>query len=225
MKNNIEHDDNMRKHMQSKKYYEYLAKLILEKFLPHRFYDLEISDRPDIRQTAQIGIEVTRTFFSNQAHAEGIFEHIKGKALSEISSQIILKLALLGYKIFECNGIILGYYPKEAVWVNTDSLKEAFINKLKKLTTYQTKETHLFIHAPMFDLYDKEDIIEFTKWAADLQKNSQFRYSDVFIYQVSQLFICHLKEKQVIMLPLDSCLVRKCCKQAKDIVQKYGNNN
>ena len=131
MKNNIEHDDNMRKHMQSKKYYEYLAKLILEKFLPQRFYDLEISDRPDIRQTAQIGIEVTRTFFSNQAHAEGIFEHIKDKALSEISSQIILKLALLGYKIFECNGIILGYYPKEAVWVNTDSLKEAFINKLK----------------------------------------------------------------------------------------------
>ena len=135
MKNKIEFDEKMCKNKRNKKYYEHLAKIILEKFLPQRFYDLEISDRPDIRQTAQIGIEVTRTFFSNQAHAEGIFEHIKGKALSEISSQIILKLALLGYKIFECNGIILGYYPKEAVWVNTDSLKEAFINKLKKLTT------------------------------------------------------------------------------------------
>ena len=77
----------------------------------------------------------------------------------------------------------------------------------------------------MFDLYDKEDIIEFTKWAADLQNDRLYRYSDVFIYQVSHLFICHLEEKQVIILSLDSFSVRKCCKQAKDIVQKYGNNN
>lgn len=153
------------------------------------------------------------------------FQKIKDEAVSDISSKEISKLDFLGYKIIEYRGLVAGYFLKEALWVNIDPLKKAFIEKLTKLTTYQTKETHLFIHAPMFDLYDKEDIIEFTKWAADLQKNSQFRYSDVFIYQVSHLFICHLEEKQVIILPLDSCSVRKCCKQAKDIVQKYGNNN
>ncbi len=65
MKNNIEHDDNMRKHMQNKNYYENLAKLILEEFLPQRFYDLKLSDRPDIRQADWIGIEVTRAFWPN----------------------------------------------------------------------------------------------------------------------------------------------------------------
>lgn len=181
MKNNIEHDDNMRKHMQNKNYYENLAKLILEEFLPQRFYDLKLSDRPDIRQADWIGIEVTRAFWPNQAYAEGIFKKIKDEAVSDISSKEISKLDFLGYKIIEYRGLVAGYFLKEALWVNIDPLKKAFIEKLTKLTTYQTKETHLFIHAPMFDLYDKEDIIEFTNWAADLQKNSQCRYSDVFI--------------------------------------------
>lgn len=225
MKNNIGHDDNMRKHMQNKNYYENLAKLILEEFLPQRFYDLKLSDRPDIRQADGTGIEVTRAFWPNQAYAEGIFKKIQGKALSDISRKEISKLDFLGYKIFECKGLFAGCFPKEALWVNIDPLKEAFSEKITKLTAYQTKETHLFIHAPMFDLYDKEDIIEFTKWAADLQNDRLYRYSDVFVYQVTQIFICHLEEKQVIILPLDSCSVLQCCKQAKDIVQKYGNNN
>lgn len=48
MKNKIEFDEKICKNKRNKKYYEHLAKIILEKFLPQRFYDLEISARPDI---------------------------------------------------------------------------------------------------------------------------------------------------------------------------------
>ena len=70
MKNKIEFDEKMCKHKRNKKYYEHLAKIILEKFLPQRFYDLEISDRPDIRQTAQIGIEAV-SYTHLRAHETG----------------------------------------------------------------------------------------------------------------------------------------------------------
>ena len=60
MKKNIEHDNKSCEHARNKNYYENLAKFVLEEFLPKRFYDLKLSDRPDIRQADWIGIEVTK---------------------------------------------------------------------------------------------------------------------------------------------------------------------
>ena len=87
----------MENHSRSKNYYEYLAKYILEEFLPQDFCNLTISDRPDIKQSDKTGIEVTRTFIANQAYAEGIFEQIKNKQLGEISPVKISKLGRLGH--------------------------------------------------------------------------------------------------------------------------------
>ena len=44
----------------NKKYEEFLAKLVLENFYPDRYIDLELSDKPDLRnESKRIGIEVT----------------------------------------------------------------------------------------------------------------------------------------------------------------------
>ena len=64
MKKNIEHDNKSCEHARNKNYYENLAKFVLEEFLPKRFYDLKLSDRPDIRQADWIGIEVTKGFLA-----------------------------------------------------------------------------------------------------------------------------------------------------------------
>ena len=61
----------MKKHNFKKNYYECLAKLVLENALPETFDDLELTDKPDLKKTDQIGIEVTRTFFEGEAHADG----------------------------------------------------------------------------------------------------------------------------------------------------------
>ncbi len=123
----------MENHSRSKNYYEYLAKYILEEFLPQDFCNLIISDRPDIKLSDKIGIEVTRTFIANQAYAEGIFEQIKNKQLGEISSVKISKLGRLGYKVLEYKGVVTGICPREAFWVNIEPLKKAFSEKLRKL--------------------------------------------------------------------------------------------
>ena len=205
----------MENHSRSKNYYEYLAKYILEEFLPQDFCNLTISDRPDIKQSDKTGIEVTRTFIANQAYAEGIFEQIKNKQLGEISTVKISKLGRLGYRVLENKGVVAGICPREAFWVNIEPLKKAFSEKLRKLRDYQTDKTYLFIHAPMFDLYDDADIRDFAAWAAELQKDYSYQYSKVFVYQVTHLSICSLQEKQVTTMKLDQSKVHWCCEQAE----------
>ena len=103
---------------------------------------------------------------------------------------------------------------KSEFWVNIEPLKKAFSEKLRKLRDYQTDKTYLFIHAPMFDLYDDADIRDFAAWAAELQKDYSYQYSKVFVYQVTHLLICSLQEKHVATMKLDQSKVHWCCEQA-----------
>lgn len=79
---------------------------------------------------------------------------------------------------------------------------------------YETDKTHLFIHLPMFGLYDEQDIKDFTEWAIKSQEDHFHRYNIVFIYQVTDLSICNLEDNRVITMRLEKNKVHRCCKHA-----------
>ncbi len=68
-------------HDSQKKYYEYLAKLILESFLPERYHNLRCDEKPDLRMGTDYGIEVSRAMFEGEGKASAIFSRIKDKPL------------------------------------------------------------------------------------------------------------------------------------------------
>lgn len=211
----------MKKHNFKKNYYECLAKLVLENALPETFDDLELTDKPDLKKTDQIGIEVTRTFFEGEAHADGIFESIKMKPYSEALFEKEQKLQQLGYKLMVYNGIVCGYYPKEAFWVSDRELKKSFEDKLSKLADYSTKHTFLFVFTPGFGLYDESDMDEFVNWAAMRQKDCNPKYESIIVFQWKDLYVCNLLQTSVRRIPLSDTVISECCQKAKEHADEH----
>lgn len=210
----------MKKHDVGKFYYEYLAKFILETYASKLFKNLELSDRPDLRDKNNIGIEVTRTSVDNELYVGGIFESIKGKPLSEVPNDRLEKLDDLGYKVFVYRDLVAGYYPKEAYWVTIDALKKGFSEKLTKIKEYETEHTHLFIFSPWFDLYDYSDIEEFLSWALEEQKGYSKKYEFVFIYQGKVLYIVDMMNAVITEKALDQLKIHDCCVCAKECAEQ-----
>lgn len=59
-----------------KRFDEYLAKTILERCFPEKFFDLQISDKPDLRYGTQIGIEVTNCMPTRVAEAFKLWNRV-----------------------------------------------------------------------------------------------------------------------------------------------------
>lgn len=62
--------------MSQKRFDEYLAKTILERCFPEKFFDLQISDKPDLRYGTQIGIEVTNCMPTRVAEAFNLWHRV-----------------------------------------------------------------------------------------------------------------------------------------------------
>lgn len=204
----------MKSYHTTKGYYEFLAKYLLEETLPNEFPELKISDRPDLRLNDNVGVEVTQSSLSNDKYASAIFNDIKNKNIDTINNKKLEKFASLKCKPLIHKNKIYGYI-QPATWVTTGPIKSAFEEKINKLEKYETEITHLFIYAPSFDDYDESDIGEFIKFAIGTQKSLQKKYSKIFIFQYSHLFVCDLIENKLKVLNLDKNMVHLCCVKAK----------
>lgn len=199
----------------TKGYYEFLAKYILEEILPNDFVNLKISDKPDLRLNGSIGIEVTQSSSLKDKYASDIFQEISKKSLDSIDSKKIKKLESFGYSPIIYKNKICGY-SGEATWVTIDPIETAFKEKSNKLGTYETETTHLFIYAPSFNDYNESDIKEFMKYAIGNQKASKKKYSIVFIFQYTHLFVCDLIKNNLMVLDVDNDLAHQCCIKDKE---------
>ena len=155
-------------HNSEKVYYEQLAKLLLETFLPNDYQGLTVSDKPDLRMGEDHGIEVTRAVYEGDGQASGIFQHIKMKSKDQVDSRHLQTFDKIGYELIELNGIIGGYSPREATWVNNELLKRTFERKAKIAKQYQSSTTDLFIFSPYSEWFEEHLIHAFMIWAENL---------------------------------------------------------
>ena len=206
------------KHNTSKMYYKYLAKCILETFLPSHFWGIILSDKPDLRNSNGEGIEVTRAFFAGDGEASGRFQRIKDKPINEIDKRDLARLEQLDYEVLYINGKAGGYCPP-AQWCTLSEIQECFIAKLGKASTY-SNTTCLFIYSPMFDWYEHGMIEEFTQWASELQKALENKFSKVYIFEYTALYICDLEVEEVTKINLEHDEIYKCCEKALDFVKQ-----
>ena len=196
-------------------YFEYLAKLILETFVPSDYINLELKDKPDLRMGDSIGIEVTRVLIDGEGQASGIFEHVRDNNIDSIDNRYLTTLDRIDYYLLQKNGEIIGYGPTNAMVVDSSPLNNSFSNKLRK--TYDMSSVDIFMFSPMREWFEKDCIEEFMVWT-NINGGDAFRR--IMVYEYPCLYLYESKQLRVINLDHDKCL--QCIMEAKQYAVAQG---
>lgn len=178
----------MMKHNAEKRYYECLAKLILETYLPDVYHGLEVSDCPDLRLGCDHGIEVTRVLYPNKAQISGIFHHIARKDIGTVDKRHLDTLKRLNAEIFsDDRGIVYGYSPGEAIWVNDDVLKKEFMKKTNKYQQYaaNVSTVDLFMFSPLNNWFEETLIRGLMQWVVE---ENACCFENIFVFEYDYLY-------------------------------------
>ena len=208
------------KHDLEKNYFEYLAKLVLEATMPDTYQNIQLQDKPDLLTGNNEGIEVTRLFFKNAGKSAGFFDKIKEKNISELDPKSVERFEKLGNKLIYYKGKVAAYIP-EAVWVYPELLQRAYREKLLKLQHYKPCAANsLFVFSTVFDYYEERDIKEFAIWAE--QESLQYirKFSTVFVFEYTALYICDVKSACAKTITLDHDTVTSWCAKAKEFAMR-----
>lgn len=204
----------MNLHNKEKDYYEYLAKLLLERFLPDQYVNLKHADKPDLLMGDYHGIEVTRAILPGEGQASGIIKQLKTKRSKEDLSKSIKTKEGIEYSLLVSDEHIYSYYRETATWVSNQELKTSFLKKIKKASNYEGIQTvDLFIFSPMPDWCEKDRVLDFMKWA---DKSNNNHYSSIIVYEEKYIYVYNINNKQFRIVPTDESIVDDCCVKAKE---------
>ena len=201
----------MNKHLE-KIYYEYLAKSILETFLPHDYHDLILSDAPDLRINEKKGIEVTRAMLEGEGQASGIFEHIRDAKIESVDPRYLSTLNKIDYQIYAKSNTIKGYGPNEALVVNNIPLKKVLCKKMEKIPQYDVESVDLFIFSPGENWFEENLIHSFMRWAAT-REGVQFRR--IMVYEYPYLYVFEISNSLFSKIYIDKNKLLICRSAAK----------
>ena len=191
-------------HNAEKRYYECLAKLVLETYMPEEYYDLKFSECPDLRMGCNRGIEVTRVLYPGNAQISGIFHHIARKDIRTVDKRHLNTLKRLNAKIFSNDrGIIFGCSPNEAIWINNDVLKKEFSKKRNKFRNYVANVSivDLFMFSPMSNWFEEPIINEFTQWIVGENQNC---FENIFVFEYGYLYAFNAPSKTFGVIPVET---------------------
>ena len=205
--------ENISPHDAEKHYYEYLAKRVLETFLPNTYKNLELCDRPDIR-SEDMGIEVTRINYAGDMEASKLFQLVKNKPFEKASKRALKRINQLNHKLLIYKGVICGITSNEAIWETTNELKAAFGVKLQKMQAYEV-QTDLFLYSPSIDSYDFPMIKEFYEWSAKEQAGQEKLFGRLIVFDYETLYVCSYLTDSVDQVILDKNKIDSIVRESK----------
>lgn len=198
-------------HRLLKKYEEYLAKLLLEDFMPDEYSGLVNDDKPDLRMGDNIGIEVTRAISKEEGQASGIFEHLRGK--TDVDVRHIKTIQDIEYELLYYNGKVVGYGPSSATIVDNVLLKQAYLKKINK--EYSLPIMDLFVFSPMNEWFEEECIKAFFVWSID---NSNKRFRRIMVFEYPYLYVFDTQNFRINKISIDRIKYSCCIDKAKRCV-------
>ena len=196
-------------HNSDKKYYEYIAKLVLENCFPNEFVDLHQGENPDLKIDDNKGIEVTRVMSTSEGEVSFLFKMVEKKKEENSDTKIVKRIRKLGYDLLvhPATGEFWGYGPKEARWEDYRDIQRAFAEKSDKLEHY-SEHTDIFIFSPSMGWYEEDEIKEIVEFMNQQQtdKRKKFEYAYIFDYQ--SLYRCDLERKIISRFIIDDKVMR-----------------
>lgn len=187
-------------------YYECLAKLILEKFFPYEFENLEISDKPDLQDDKKgIGIEVTKARDKSQEENENLYAKIESgeirnrdKAIAKINNSYKpYAMYVDRQEIREPdrynNGILVGIPDND----DFERIFKSFSEKIKKLNDDGYKkymENYLFVYSDIFA--NQQMLNQAISKMNNIKSKYKIRFQKVFVCVPQYIYILNLESKK-----------------------------
>ena len=181
------------KHNSDTLYQEHLAKLILEYINPGRYGAISNSDKPDLRGSTGINIEVTIIDIYLERFASSLFEKLRNKTKYQIGHDPKLKtvckqLYNKKYELIFIQDKVISFGPKEALIEDLKSIKEAYCTKANKISSYNSKTIDLFMYSPVMEWYDESEIEDFAKWVKETANQFPQLFEKIYIFAFKKCY-------------------------------------
>lgn len=209
-----------------KRYYECLAKQILESYMSEKYKNLILSDRPDLRMDSSYGIEVTRVLYQSDAEVMGIFKNVANKHIDYVDKRRLDTLTKRNARLLKkADGTIYGCVPGSAQLITADTLKEAYIKKVAKYQRHplKTEQNDLFMFSPIADWFGKYNIEDFMHRVCETHCCP---FNTIMVFEYSYLYSYHFSSKTFtkISISADALAYSKFC-ECTAVAKHYALNN
>lgn len=159
------------------KWEECFAKIMLEYVFPNDFYDLVISDKPDLQsEKLNIGVEITSAVMKDDFELDRLYSDLE-YGLTRNKERVNEKINLLGGSVSE--GILM--HPIR--YRDLSQIEKCICNKMEKLNNSQYKKfasNYLFITDQ--NLILENECSDLLNNYINIQKNCQVKFQKIFIY-------------------------------------------
>lgn len=181
--------------MQKRKIFdEYFAKIVLEKCFPKKFFNLQISDKPDLRHGNEIGIEVTNCMPKEVAEAFSLWHRV-AKQGEQTPPRVLERLKQLNMVRVE-NGGLIWDQGVQSEYFDEFPMKDFFnavSKKLEKLNNKnacyaELKSYELFVSSTLY-------ITNFKTTFAVLEKLKTLntkpkKFDNIYLLTINQTLLC-----------------------------------
>ena len=215
-------------HNKDKIYHEYLAKLVLEYIKPDRYGKLSCSDKPDLRGSKGIDVEVTIIDLFQQRFASSLFDKLKNKTKKEIGEDPHLRKACKQlyakrYSLLFIHNKAIGFGPKEATIEDLEQIKNAFSSKYIKLPTYSEK-TDLFMYSPAMEWYSIEEVKDFAEWIKQLIIRQERFFGRIYVFGFQKCYEIECTKPAVFLHTIDDDILASLIKESM-LFSGYNSKN
>lgn len=196
-------------------FFERYAKISLESLLGDRFANLQNYDRPDLQDLELgLGIEVTRAISENRITAESLVNEMAGSEVFSINEDDLSSIDRYGYAYGLQDGRVVGKLEAQ-YWALALPMQRIIKSKVHKVADGfygDFREFGLYIFSK--DSLSPHELQLTMNFTIDLQKDSEKRYSKLYISQIQSLAVCNLQQNAIDSFTISQDQCRKFYKSA-----------
>lgn len=204
-----------------KLYYEKRAQLtLIYNFSPMSYSQkIELQDCPDLYDKINdIGIEVTRAFYDNNAEMSSIGSECTNLSIEQLDPKKEKYINKLGGKLLKVENKVLGIIYK-ANWVSSNELVKCYNAKIEKLNKGHYKDCKnydLYIFSPGFEEYDDNHIEQFMKIVIKTNNSYFKKFRNIIIDDLYYIYLCDFNNNKFTKYNIPSNIVTDICVASKE---------
>lgn len=185
---------------QERKEEAYAMRILLRHFPKSFSSEFMCCDMPDLQDEKKgIGIEVVRSFHTNQGNAFALLGKYINRPVSEIPPKVLTRFRELGFRPIIIDNVLKtmasGFYPPTPL-----SLLEEIDKKIEKLQgpnyrIFRKNRLFVFVLNPISCCFTRNEMLEFTQVLQAHQKDVRNKFGAVYVYDahdgIYDLWVCY----------------------------------
>jgi len=194
-------------------YYECYAKIVLEEIFPEQFFDLIISDKPDLQNIdLNIGIEVTSSENSNQKEVDALYTKWSYQD-NDKKENIRRQIEKCGAKLI--NGVLSGISDHDSFEKIYDTLNKKLV-KLKEYRLFEKQYLFTFSSIYATPTMRKEALNEMRRICEPLTS----KYSGIYVLVPGAIYVFDLANNTTCEEEITCNLQQFQAQKAREMVEK-----